>query len=97
MEQRYDAVLMVIRDGFQVSEVATKFHVSRQTLYKWMADYEAEGPEGLKDRSHRPHHVPHQLDGEREAAIIDFAWLIRSGDRCALPTNCVARDSRCRV
>lgn len=70
MEQRYDAVLMVIRDGFRVSEVATKFHVSRQTLYKWMADYETDGLEGLKDRSHRPHHVPHQLDGEREAAII---------------------------
>ena len=70
MEQRYDAVLMVIRDGFRVSEVAVKFKVSRQTLYKWMADYEAGGLEGLKDRSHRPHHVPHQLDGEREAAIV---------------------------
>lgn len=70
MEQRYDAVLMVMRDGFSVSEVATKFHVSRQTLYKWMGDYEAEGLEGLKDRSHRPHRMPHQLDGEREAAII---------------------------
>jgi len=70
MEQRYDAVLMVIRDGFRISEVALKFKVSRQTLYKWMADYEAEGLEGLRDRSHRPRHVPHQLDGEREAAII---------------------------
>jgi transposase InsO family protein len=70
MEQRYDAVLMVIRDGFRVSEVAVKFKVSRQTLYKWMADYEAGGLEGLKDRSHRPQHVPHQIDGGREAAII---------------------------
>ena len=70
MEQRYDAVLMVIKDGFRVSEVALKFQVSRQTLYKWMADYEAGGLEGLQDRSHRPLHVPHQLDGEREAAII---------------------------
>ena len=70
MEQRYDAVLMVIRDGFRVSEVALKFKVSRQTLYKWMADYETGGLEGLQDRSHRPLHVPHQLDGEREAAII---------------------------
>jgi hypothetical protein len=30
MEQRYDAVLGVIRDGFSVTEVATKFDVSRQ-------------------------------------------------------------------
>jgi transposase InsO family protein len=70
MEQRYDAVLMVIKDGYSVSEVARKVKVSRQTLYKWLADYEASGLPGLEDRSHRPHHVPHQLDGEREAAII---------------------------
>jgi transposase InsO family protein len=70
MEQRYDAVLMVINDGYSVSEVAAKVKVSRQTLYKWLADYEVGGLEGLKDRSHRPHHVPHQLDGDREATII---------------------------
>jgi transposase InsO family protein len=70
MEQRYDAVLMVIKDGYSVSEVALKVKVSRQTLYKWLADYEAGGLAGLGDRSHRPHHVPHQLDGTREAAII---------------------------
>lgn len=70
MEQRYDAVLMVIKDGYCVSEVAAKVKVSRQTLYKWLADYEGGGLEGLRDRSHRPHHVPHQLDGAREAAII---------------------------
>jgi transposase InsO family protein len=70
MEQRYDAVLMVIKDGYSVSEVALKVKVSRQTLYKWLADYEASGLQGLDDRSHRPHHVPHQLDGAREAAII---------------------------
>ena len=70
MEQRYDAVLMVIKDGYSVSEVARKVKVSRQTLYKWLADYEASGLKGLDDRSHRPHHVPHQLDGAREAQII---------------------------
>lgn len=70
MEQRYDAVLMVIKDGYSVSEVARKVKVSRQTLYKWLADYEAGGLEGLGERSHRPHHVPHRLDGAREAAII---------------------------
>jgi transposase-like protein len=70
MEQRYDAVLMVIKDGYSVSEVARKVKVSRQTLYKWLADYEVGGLEGLADRSHRPHHVPHQLDGSREASII---------------------------
>lgn len=71
MEQRYEAVLLVI-NGNSVSEVASKMKVSRQTLYKWMADYEEGGLEGLADRSHRPHYVPHQLDGEREAAIVSM-------------------------
>ena len=71
MEQRCDAVLMVIRDGFRVSEVAIRFQVSRQTPYSWTIDYEAGGTEGFKDRSHRSLHMSHQLDGERAAAVID--------------------------
>jgi transposase InsO family protein len=72
MEQRYDAVLMVMRDGYTVTEVAAKVGVSRQTLYQWLAHYEAEGLEGLGDRSHRPRTMPHQLDGAREAAIVQM-------------------------
>jgi hypothetical protein len=33
MEQRYDAVLGVIRDGFTVTEAAVKFGVSRQAVH----------------------------------------------------------------
>jgi hypothetical protein len=44
MEQRYDAVLGVIRDGFTVTEVAQKFGVSRQSVHTWLARYEARVP-----------------------------------------------------
>jgi transposase-like protein len=54
MEQRYDAVLGVIRDGFTVTEVARKFGVTRQTIHAWMARYEAHGIEGLDEPSRRP-------------------------------------------
>jgi transposase-like protein len=37
MEQRYDAVLGVLRDGFSVTEVARKFNVSRQSVHAWLA------------------------------------------------------------
>jgi transposase len=50
VEQRYDAVLAVIRDGLQVREVAEKFGVSRQTVHVWMARYEAEGLTGLAEQ-----------------------------------------------
>jgi len=33
VEQRYDAVVAVIRDGMTVTEAAEKYGVSRQTLY----------------------------------------------------------------
>jgi DNA-binding NarL/FixJ family response regulator len=33
MEQRYDTVLGVIRDGFTVTEVAQKFGVNRQSVH----------------------------------------------------------------
>jgi transposase len=54
VEQRYDAVLAVIRDGMRVTEVAEKFCVHRDTVHSWLARYEIDGLEGLRDRSHRP-------------------------------------------
>jgi transposase-like protein len=36
MEQRYDAVLAVVRDGLTVGEVAAAFGVTRQSIYRWM-------------------------------------------------------------
>jgi transposase len=35
MEQRYDAVMGVIREGFTITEMAQKFGVSRQSVYTW--------------------------------------------------------------
>ena len=43
MEQRYEAVLAVIRDGFSVREVADKFGVSRQSVHTWLVRYEQGG------------------------------------------------------
>jgi predicted dehydrogenase len=35
VEQRYDAVVAVVRDGMRVTEVAEKFGVHRDTVYAW--------------------------------------------------------------
>jgi transposase InsO family protein len=71
-EQRYQAVLAVISDGLGVSQVASKVGVSRQTVHAWLARYEAEGLEGLKDRSHRPDRCPHQMPGGVEAVLLEL-------------------------
>ena len=67
VEQRYDAVLAVIREGMSVTEVAHKFGVHRDTVHSWLARYEAEGLEGLRDRSHRPRTSPLQMPAVIEA------------------------------
>ena len=41
--------------GWPVTEAAQAAGVARQTAYKWLARYEAEGSAGLTDRSCRPH------------------------------------------
>ena len=71
-EQRYQAVLAVISDGLSISQVAGKVGVSRQTVHAWLARYEAEGLEGLTDRSHRPESCPHQMPARVEAAVLEL-------------------------
>jgi transposase len=71
-EQRYQAVLAVISDGLSVSQVVEKVGVSRQTLHTWLARYEAEGLEGLVDRSHRPVSCRHQMPAAVEAELLEL-------------------------
>jgi transposase InsO family protein len=70
-EQRYQAVLAVIKDGRTVTETAAAVGVSRQTLHAWLAKYEAGGLEGLVDGSHRPLTSPQQMSAAVEAAVLE--------------------------
>jgi transposase len=54
----------VISDGLLISQVAEKVGVSHQTLHSWLAHYEAEGLDGLVNRSHRPTSCPHQMPAQ---------------------------------
>ena len=49
MEQRYQAVLAVVQDGWRVVEVARRVGVSRQTVHAWIARYEEGGLAALAD------------------------------------------------
>jgi transposase-like protein len=46
MEQRFEAVMAVVRNGLPVTEVAAKFGVSRQSVHAWIGRYEAFRPPG---------------------------------------------------
>jgi transposase InsO family protein len=71
-EQRYKAILAVIAEGRTAKEVANDWGVSRRTLHRWLAHYEAAGLEGLSDRSHRPTHCPHQMPAMVEAMVLEM-------------------------
>src|SRR5713101_3092710 len=73
-EQRYKAVLAVIGGGRTVSEVCRDWGVSRRTMHRWLARYEGDGLEGLKDRYHRPAHSPHQMPPPVEAMVLEMRW-----------------------
>jgi len=71
-EQRYQAVLAVIGEGRAVMEAASQWGVSRRTLHRWLARYEAGGLDGLPDRSHRPARCPHQLPADIEVQVLEL-------------------------
>ncbi|HSO55197.1 MAG TPA: helix-turn-helix domain-containing protein [Actinomycetes bacterium] len=71
-EQRFNAVMEVIRDGLTVIEVADRYGVSRQAVHGWLGHYRTGGLDALADRSHRPNTCPHQMSAEVEARICEL-------------------------
>jgi transposase InsO family protein len=72
VEQRFNAVMEVLRDGLTVVEVAERYGVSRQAVHGWLRRYAAGGLEGLAARSHRPDTCPHQMPTDVEARICEL-------------------------
>ena len=58
------------REGHSISALAEIYEVSRNTVYKWLERYAAEGAAGLANRSHAPLHSPSQLSPEVIADIV---------------------------
>ena len=79
---------------FSMSELCQRYGISRMTGYKWSERYEAEGPDGLKDRSRAPNNCPHRTDARIVELLAEarrrhpswgpkklIAWLSRRHDR----------------
>lgn len=75
VDQRYQAVMAVLQDGWKVSEVAEHFGVARQTVHRWIARHNSGGVLALTDGSHRPHGCSHQIPPELEALICEIRRL----------------------
>jgi len=71
VEQRHKAVLEVL-GGTQVTEVARRYGVSRQTVHSWLRRYRRTGLTGLVDRSSRPARCPHQMPPQTVARVVEL-------------------------
>ena len=72
-EQRFNAVMEVVRDGLAVTEVAERYGVSRQTVHSWLRRYPNGRLDALADRSYRPDSCPHQMSASGHAIAVQRA------------------------
>jgi transposase InsO family protein len=59
-----------VRAGQPPKAVATAFGVDAKTVAKWVKRFEAEGPDGLADRSSRPHRLHRPTPAETVERVI---------------------------
>ncbi|MEX3505686.1 IS481 family transposase [Corynebacterium sp. LK2510] len=75
------AIVKAVREQHQpVSKVATRFGISRQRVYKILADYDAGGADAITPKSRAPHTHPHAVPDTLRKHIIDMRKeLTRAG------------------
>ena len=56
-QSRADIVRRVLDEGQSPAAVAAAVGVCARTVRKWVARYQTEGADGLRDRSSRPHRI----------------------------------------
>ena len=70
MDERLRFVVDSLEGGASMTALCAAYGISRETGYKWLARYRAEGPAGLADRSRAPHRAGRGLAPEVAAAIL---------------------------
>jgi putative transposase len=73
MDERMRFVIAASEDEAVMRAVCAEFGISRQTGYKWLARYAAEGVEGLKERSRAP--LSHGQ--ARDEAVVEAVLALR--------------------
>jgi transposase len=80
--------------GHRVRDIAGQLGVSRPTVYKWIARFDAEGPAGLADRSSRPHRSPRRTPLHVELSVLlarleHHAGPVQLGAELGVPASTV--------
>ena len=70
MDQRLQFLSSYQKKEMSLSDLCREFRVSRPTGYRWINRYKGVGPEGLLDRSRKPHGCSHATSEATENAIL---------------------------
>jgi transposase len=70
MDQRLQFLASYQKEEMSVADLCRAYGISRPTAYRWINRYKEKGPEGLVDRSRRPHSCSHSTLEPIENAII---------------------------
>jgi transposase InsO family protein len=65
--------------GWKQAHIAAAMGVSRKCVARWIARFDAEGGDGLQDRSSRPHRSPSKTAPEVEAQVLAVRTVQRRG------------------
>src|ERR1700747_2782175 len=77
-------VRRVVDGGLSQAAAARQFNVTPKTVAKWVTRFRAEGVDGLRDHSSRPHSWPGQTPAATCAVVeaLRRQRLHRQADRC---------------
>jgi transposase InsO family protein len=94
---------LIVDDGWPVARAAERYDVSWPTAKRWADRYLQLGPDGMGDRSSRPHRSPNRTPQPMVRKIVHLRWKHRLGPvqiaaRTGLaPSTVHAVLVRCRV
>ena len=69
----------IVEQGWPQALAAERFQVSRTTARRWASRYRQLGPEGMADRSSRPHHSPRRTPTPLVRRIVQLRLRQRLG------------------
>ncbi|MGC0274097.1 IS481 family transposase, partial [Pseudactinotalea sp. Z1739] len=92
-------VQRVREEGWAVAHAAKAMGISRQCAHRWLKRYDAYGPDGLAERSSRPHHSPRAIPARVAEQILACRGKYRRGPdwigaELGVPARTVARVLR---
>lgn len=72
MSQKREFVRLAQGESVNISQLSSRYGISRKTAYELLRRYRREGDAGLVERSRRPHHTPGRTSPAIEAAVVQL-------------------------